>query len=126
MLQQHTIRLDPAISAAVLACAKDERKTPAEVMREGIRLRLEVGSLIEPVRLAILEIEDAVVARIETRIEALQAELLARVVEVAERERQTTRADFSDFIAGLEEYEKASRRQPPAKSAAIAHDPLSK
>lgn len=129
MLQKHTLRLDPATAAAVAACAHAERKTTTDVMREGIRLRLEVGALIEPIRLAIVDIEAAVIQRIEQRFVSLQTELVTRVVETEERERAITRADITDFIAGLGQYEEASRSPSSYETASAPmspHDQLSK
>ena len=129
MLLKHTLRLDAATTAAVEACARAEHKTTTDVMREGIRLRLEVGALIEPVRLAILEIESGLHERIEQRMAGLQAEIISRLSEVMERERETTRADINDFIAGLSQYEEASRGQSVeavAASPRSVYDALAK
>ena len=124
MLQKHTLRLDRATAEAVAACARAERKSTADVLREGARLRLEVGALIEPVRLAIAEIEATVLARIDERIASLHADLVARVVEAEQRERAITRRDIEDFIGGLSELEQARGGRAPAIAA--PRDVLSK
>ena len=101
MLRKITVRLDTATAAAVAACASAERKTPTDVMREGIRLRLEAGAMVEPVRVALNETSAALLARTSDFIAELKADLIARLIETETREREITRQDISDFLSGL-------------------------
>lgn len=104
VLQKLTIRLDAATAAAVVACARAERKTPTDVMREGIRLRLEAGAMVDPLRVALGETSAAVLARTSELLAELKADLVARLIEAETRERETTRQDIGEFLAVLNQY----------------------
>ncbi|HOZ25724.1 MAG TPA: hypothetical protein PK080_00100 [Hyphomonadaceae bacterium] len=104
VLQKLTIRLDAATAAAVVACARAERKTPTDVMREGIRLRLEAGAMVDPLRVALGETSAAVLARTSELLAELKADLVARLIETETRERETTRQDIGEFLAVLNQY----------------------
>ena len=104
MLQKLTIRLDAATAAAVVAYARAERKTPTDVMREGIRLRLEAGAMVDPLRVALGETSAAVLARTSELLAELKADLVARLIETETRERETTRQDIGEFLAVLNQY----------------------
>jgi len=104
VLRKITIRLDAATAAAVAACARAERKTPTDVMREGIRLRLEAGAMVDPLRVALGETSAAVLARTSELLAELKADLVARLIETEARERETTRQDISEFLAVLNQY----------------------
>jgi hypothetical protein len=101
VLRKLTIRLDTTTAVAVAACASAERKTPTDVMREGIRLRLEAGAMVEPVRVALNETSAALLARTSDLIAELKADLIARLIETETREREITRQDITDFLSGL-------------------------
>jgi hypothetical protein len=117
VLQKLTIRLDSATAAAVAACAHAERKKPTDIMREGVRLRLEAGAMVEPVRVALNETAAALLAHMTGLIVELKAELIAHIAEVEARERETTRRDISDFLAGLNDVVHAgdSKSDAPTK-----------
>jgi len=104
VLRKITIRLDTATAAAVMACARAERKTPTDVMREGIRLRLEAGAMVDPLRVALGETSAAVLARTSELLAELKADLVARLIEAETRERETTRQDIGEFLAVLNQY----------------------
>jgi hypothetical protein len=119
-LVRQTFRIDAGTAEALRRRAEAEHTSVPDLMREAIRLRLDVGAVSDLVRVAVAD----VVAHAQVRIDALGTEWRDRFIETEERERGTTRRDIEDFIGGLNELEQA--RSGRAPSLATPHDPLSK
>jgi len=120
MLIRQTFRLDAGTAEALRQRAEVENSSVPDLMREAIRLRLELGTVSDLVRVAVAEI----VAHAQARIDALGAEWRDRLIETEERERALTRRDIEDFIGGLNELEQA--RSGRASPLGSPHDTLSK
>lgn len=123
-LIRQTFRIDDSTEEALRQRAMAEHKKVPDLVREGIRLRLEIGTVSDLIRVVVAE----VVAHAQMRIDAMGAEWRERLIESEQRERALTRADIDDFIAGLNQYEQASRAPASSRAPApmSAHDQLSK
>lgn len=119
-LIRQTFRIDDGTAEALRQRAAAERTSVPDLMREAIRLRLEVGAISDLVRMALAE----VVAHAQVRIDAMGAEWRDRLIETEERERALTRRDIEDFIGGLNELEQARIGSAPPHGS--PHDALSK
>lgn len=113
-LIRQTFRTDIGTAEALKSLAASERKPLPEILREAVRLRLDLGAVSDHVRVAVAEgIADAV-AHAHDNLNALGEALIARFAEAESREREATRRDLSDFIALLKGVVEAEADPPPA------------
>ena len=100
-LLRQTFRTDAGTAKALKSLAASERKPLPDILREAVRLRLDLGAVSDHVRVAVAEgIADAV-AHAHHRLDAAGEALIARFAETESREREATRRDLADFIALL-------------------------
>lgn len=113
-LIRQTFRTDIGTAEALKSLAESERKPLPEILREAVRLRLDLGAVSDHARVAVAEgIADAV-AHARDNLNALGEALIARFAEAESREREATRRDLSDFIALLKDVVEAEADPPPS------------
>jgi hypothetical protein len=89
--------LSPAIAAAIRANAKQERVSAAAYVRNALIRHVEGLTVLDPVRVALGETASMVVNHAHASLEATGAQ----IVQEVRAEREETRQDIRDFIAGL-------------------------
>lgn len=96
------IRIDRATSESIKRLALRERKSISDVAREALRARLEVGSMIEPLRIAIADATALMTNTTTVQIHSAIGDGVARLQEAGAQEREQVRSMISDFLAGLQ------------------------
>jgi hypothetical protein len=94
VLQKLTLRVDHATAAALAACAKAEKKSVADVAREGVRMRLTAEAMLDPLRIAMADVARDVRGISEERLKEAKQELLDALRE----ERASFRNDITEFV----------------------------
>jgi hypothetical protein len=115
--QRQSFRTDENTATALRRLAIAENKGVSEVLREAVRLRLEVGALSNVVRIAIGDATSQAVAHAQARIDELGRAWNERFIESETRERETTRQDISDFLSALSAI--VAQSEQPASASAI-------
>ena len=103
------IRLDREMAAAVQRAAKAERLSLTAFAREALRARLDIGQLVEPLRIAMADASAISAAHVRTATD----EGVQRVLDAGARERESVRALIAEFLASLQ----AAMGTPPAEIA---------
>lgn len=106
------IRLDREMAAAVQRAAKAERLSLTAFAREALRARLDVGQMVEPLRLAMADASAMAAAHVRTSTD----EGVRRVLDAGASERESVRALIAEFLASLQ----AAMGAPPTESASLA------
>ena len=112
------IRIDTQTASAIKAQARIERKSIAEFARDALRARLEIGAMIEPIRVAVAD-AGAVSA---SQVRAAANDAVHQILNAGESERERIRSMIADFIDGLQSVMGA--KPSTAKSADIQTKPI--
>lgn len=124
-LVRQTFRTDICTAEALKRLAESERKALPEVLREAVRLRLDLGEVAEHVRVAIAEATVEIVGYAKARIDALGTEWRDRLVETETHERGLTQQALAEFIEVLAKGALAGEPEeaPPASYATLTPRP---
>ena len=124
-LVRQTLRIDIGTAEALKRLAASEHKALPEVLREAVRLRLDLGDVAEHVRIAVAEATAEIVAHAKTRIDALGGEWRDRFIETETHERGLTQQALAEFIEVLAKGALAGEPEEasPASSATLTPRP---